>query len=74
MRIKSLNDVKRCIIYLLTKIKCNPCAQEVYCGKESICTVEGLNFSTVYKARVKSFNHAGQSIYSQCTGLQTSDG
>ncbi|ESO09821.1 hypothetical protein HELRODRAFT_117052 [Helobdella robusta] len=46
--------------------------RKVFAGKETICTIEGLHFDTPYRARVKAFNVAGDSGYSQCITLRTS--
>jgi len=48
--------------------------QEVYVGCESVCTVDGLHFNSVYKARVKAINRAGAGAHSDVLHIQTSEG
>ncbi|NXY49768.1 TRIM9 ligase, partial [Ceuthmochares aereus] len=47
--------------------------QEVYVGKETMCTVDGLHFNSTYSARIKAFNKSGVSPYSKTLVLQTSE-
>ena len=48
--------------------------QEVYDGHETMCAVDGLLPVNVYTARVKAYNQAGESAYSECITLHSSAG
>ncbi|MBN3298747.1 TRIM9 ligase, partial [Amia calva] len=47
--------------------------REVYVGKETMCTVDGLHFNSTYKSRVKAFNTSGVGQYSKTLVMQTSE-
>ncbi|XP_077408553.1 tripartite motif-containing protein 67 isoform X3 [Vanacampus margaritifer] len=48
--------------------------REVYVGKETVCTVDGLHFNSLYNTRVKAYNAVGVGPYSKTVVLKTSDG
>ena len=48
--------------------------QEVYRGRGGACSVEGLNFDTEYRARVKATSRVGSSAHSGVVRIHTAKG
>ena len=46
--------------------------KEVYYGPETMCQINGLVTNSIYNARVKAFNQAGFSEYSQIISIAAS--
>ncbi|XP_045603701.1 E3 ubiquitin-protein ligase TRIM9 [Procambarus clarkii] len=47
--------------------------REVYTGEETVCTIDGLHFNSIYRARVRAFNNTGNSSYCEPLCLQTAE-
>ncbi|KAF2366649.1 SPRY domain [Trinorchestia longiramus] len=47
--------------------------KEVYNGEECVCTIDGLHFNSVYRARVRACNTSGASDYTPPLTLHTSE-
>uniref|UniRef100_A0A0P4W887 RING-type E3 ubiquitin transferase n=2 Tax=Scylla olivacea TaxID=85551 RepID=A0A0P4W887_SCYOL len=45
--------------------------REVYTGEERVCTIDGLHFDSIYRARVRAFNNTGTSAFCEPLCLQT---
>ncbi|KAK8754632.1 hypothetical protein OTU49_016941, partial [Cherax quadricarinatus] len=47
--------------------------REVYTGEETVCTIDGLHFNSIYRARVRAFNNTGNSSFCEPLCLQTAE-
>uniref|UniRef100_A0A2P2I4H5 E3 ubiquitin-protein ligase TRIM9-like n=2 Tax=Hirondellea gigas TaxID=1518452 RepID=A0A2P2I4H5_9CRUS len=47
--------------------------KEVYMGDECVCTIDGLHFNSVYRARVRALNNTGHSDYTLPLTLHTAE-
>lgn len=52
---------------------CNGPFREVYTGEETVCTIDGLHFNSIYRARVRAFNSTGNSAFCEPLCLQTAE-
>ncbi|CAL4062720.1 unnamed protein product, partial [Meganyctiphanes norvegica] len=51
----------------------NGAFREVYTGEETVCTIDGLHFNSIYKARVRAYNSTGNSSFCEPLCLQTAE-
>ncbi|KAF7258670.1 hypothetical protein EG68_04210 [Paragonimus skrjabini miyazakii] len=66
------NDLNRVIYFLEVDNGRNGPYKVAYTGTELACRLEGLQFNTLYRLRVRAANKVGHSAYSEVVTLRTS--